>query len=300
MGTSQRDRWAEWILNRRHGGDLDERKAHLEELAPVRETILENAGIRGGETVLDVGTGDGLIAFGALERVGSQGMVIFSDISRDLLDVCRSRARNAGVEGRCEFVTASADDLAGIAAASVDVVTTRSVLIYVDDKRRAFEEFHRVLKPGGRFSIFEPINAYFPSSPNLFWNYDVTPVSHLAAKLRAVYERAHPPDSSPMMNFGERDLLEFAQLAGFEELQLDLNVEIVPGVWWGSWEAFLNAAGNPLAPTLAEAMAEVLTEQEAAEFEAYLRPLVDAQQGIKRVAVVYMQGKKRGREGEAD
>jgi ubiquinone/menaquinone biosynthesis C-methylase UbiE len=300
MGNSQRDRWAEWILNRRHGGDPEERRAHVEFLAPLRDRVLRNAAIHDGETVLDVGAGDGLIGFGALERVGNQGKVIFSDVSRDLLDVCRSLARNAGVEGRCEFLVASADDLAGIADASVDVVTTRSVLIYVDDKPRAFEEFHRVLKPGGRFSIFEPINAYFPSSPNFFWNYDVTPVSHLAAKLRAVYERAHPPDSSPMMNFGERDLLEFARLAGFEELQLDLHVEIVPGVWWGSWDAFLNAAGNPLAPTLAEAMAEALTEQEAAEFEAYLRPLVDAQQGTKQEAVVYMRGRKPGGETEPD
>ena len=42
----------------------------------------------------------------------------------------------------------------------MDIVTTRSVLIYVEDKRRAFEEFFRVLKPGGRISLFEPINRF--------------------------------------------------------------------------------------------------------------------------------------------
>jgi SAM-dependent methyltransferase len=41
-------------------------------------------------------------------------------------------------------------------------VTTRSVLIYVQHKDAAFREFHRVLRPGGRVSIFEPINNYFP------------------------------------------------------------------------------------------------------------------------------------------
>src|SRR5439155_20092992 len=135
-----------------------------------------------------------------------------------------------GVEDRCQFVLASADNLAGIADSSVDVITTRSVLIYVGDKQRALNEFHRVLKPGGRFSIFEPINAYFPSSPDFFWNYDVRPVADLAATLRAIYERAQPRDSDPMMNFDERDLLDFARHAGFEELRMDLHVEIVPGV----------------------------------------------------------------------
>jgi len=293
VGDPERDRWAEWILHRRHGGDPEERKAHLATLAPVREKVLANAGIVDGDTVLDVGAGDGLIAFGALEQTGPKGKVIISDVSRDLLDVCRSLAREMGVEDRCDFVPASAENLARIVDSSVDIVTTRSVLIYVQEKQRALNEFHRVLKPGGRFSIFEPINAYFPPSSSFFWNYDVTPLADLAAKVRDVYKRAQPRDSDPMMNFDERDLLEFAQQAGFDEVQLDLHVEIVPGVWWGTWEAFVNASGNPLAPTVAEAMAEALTPQEAAEFEAYLRPLVDAKQGVKREAVAYVWGRKQ-------
>ena len=46
-----------------------------------------------------------------------------------------------------------------MADGSVDVVTTRSVLIYVKDKAAALREFYRVLKPGGRVSLFEPINV---------------------------------------------------------------------------------------------------------------------------------------------
>ena len=73
------------------------------------------------------------------------------------------------------FVRAAAEDLSTIADASADVVTTRSVLIYVDDKAAAFRAFHRVLKPGGRLSIFEPINNYFPVSPDEFWGFDAGP-----------------------------------------------------------------------------------------------------------------------------
>src|SRR3954471_22611846 len=130
----------------------------LDNLAGVRDRVLDGAGLREGETLLDVGCGEGLIGFGALER--GAGHVVFSDISGDLLDFCREAAEAAGVADRCSFVKAGAEELAGVDDASVDVVTTRSVLIYVRDKARAFGEFARVLRSGGRASMFEPINRF--------------------------------------------------------------------------------------------------------------------------------------------
>jgi len=165
--------WAEWLLHRRDGGDPEQRRKALEFLRPIRDRVLRNAALGEGDTLLDVGAGDGLIAFGALDLVGEWGRVVFSDVSRDLLDHSRSLAEEAGVLGRCKFVEAPADDLSALGDASVDAVTTRSVLIYVEDKRRAFSEFHRVLRPGGRLSVFEPINRFV--LPN------------------------HPPDGSPFM-----------------------------------------------------------------------------------------------------
>jgi arsenite methyltransferase len=49
-------------------------------------------------------------------------------------------------------------------------VTTRSVLIYVEDRRAAFAEFFRVLRLGGRLSIFEPINRF--ALPHHLFGYD--------------------------------------------------------------------------------------------------------------------------------
>ena len=65
--------------------------------------------------------------------------VVFCDISQDLLDHCRAAAAAEGLLDRCRFILASADSLGGIADASVDVVTTRSVLIYVTDKAEALQ-----------------------------------------------------------------------------------------------------------------------------------------------------------------
>lgn len=61
-------------------------KACKRYLFPIRDRILADARVADGDVLLDVGAGDGLIAFGALPFVGETGTVIFSDISQDLLD----------------------------------------------------------------------------------------------------------------------------------------------------------------------------------------------------------------------
>jgi ubiquinone/menaquinone biosynthesis C-methylase UbiE len=158
MAPATRDRWAEWLLERRFGGDSAVKEQFLADLADRRERVLDKAELDEGETVLDVGCGDGLIAFGALDR--GAGTVVFSDISSDLLDECRRLAAELGVTERCRFIEAPAENLTLIEDASVDVVTTRSVLIYVRDKSSAFREFARVLRPDGRISLYEPINRF--------------------------------------------------------------------------------------------------------------------------------------------
>lgn len=59
------------------------------------------------------------------------------------------------------------------------------MLIYVEEKERAFREFHRVLRHDGRVSIFEPINRYFPDDMNDFWGFDARPVRDLVEKIWA-------------------------------------------------------------------------------------------------------------------
>ena len=289
---STRDRWAGWLLERRDGGDPAQREATLAFLSEIRDQVLDNAAVPEGGTLLDVGAGDGLVAFGALNRVGEEGCVIFADISRNLLDHSRALAEEAGVLDRCRFLHAPATDLPALDDGSVDTVTTRSVLIYVEDKGRAFEEFRRVLKPGGRLSIFEPINSFHNPEPHdRFMGYDVTPVQDLARKVRAVYDRIQPPGTDPMLNFDERDLLEHAEGAGFDEVHLTLEASVAPGNPTGilaGWDSFVRRSGNPKILTAGEAIAEALTPAEAQRFEAHLRPLVNRGERIQRHAFAYL------------
>jgi arsenite methyltransferase len=184
--------------------------------------------------------------------------------------------------------------LSDLPDASVDVVTTRSVLIYVQNKERAFREFWRVLGPTGRLSIFEPINRFgLPEREYVFAGRDATPVWEIAQKLRALYQRLQPPDGDPMLDFDERDLLGCAEKAGFGEIHLELRADVKP-VEPRPWEEFIRVPGNPKVPSIAEAMNQVLTHEEAERFAAHLRPLVEAGTGISRMAHAYLWAVKHG------
>lgn len=293
MGDPVRDRWAEWVLERSFGGDGARRAEGLARLADVRDRVLDAAELEPGQTLLDVGTGDGLIAFGALERVTPGGRVVFNDISPDLLEHCRALVDELGVSEGCEFVLASADDLEPVEDEAVDAVTTRSVLIYLDreGKRRAFEEFQRVLRAGGRLSIFEPINSFgFPEPEGWFLGYDLRPIAELVKK---VLDACSPAEEATLIDFDERDLVAWAEAAGFDPIRLRCEVDVEPGSWLaGSWETVLRTSGNPLMPTVAEALDEALTPDERAVFEAHLRPLVEANAGRRRAAVAYLSAAK--------
>ena len=277
----------------RFGGDPAARERVLTRLLyPVRDTVLDKAKLQPGDTVLDVGTGDGLIAFGALERLGPAGQVIFSDISQDLLDHCRAAAGAAGLLDRCRFLLASADSLAGLADASVDVITTRSVLIYVKDKAAALRAFCRVLRPGGRISVHEPINVLMHDRGPLY-GYDSTPVQALVAKLQALYESIQPPGIDPMVDFDERDLVRHAEQAGFPVVDLELRVSVTNTRQPVPWEIVLRSSGNPLIPPLGEALDRVLSPQEITEFTAHFKPLVESGGGQRRQALAYLTAVKQ-------
>jgi SAM-dependent methyltransferase len=287
--VSGRDRWAEWLLSRRFGGQK-QAPGWLEGLAAVRDRVLDGAGLEPGGTLLDVGAGDGLIAFGALER--GAGEVVFGDVSQDLLEHARGLAEQFGVADRCRFVHTPAEDLGPIADGSVDAVTTRSVLIYVADKAAAFREFFRVLRPGGRVSLFEPINR-FGSAFRLqhsLWGFPVGELAPLRDKLNALYAELQPPDD-PMLDFDERDLVELAVDASFFPVELDLEIQVTP-MGQTSWERFSNTPGNPNIPSLAEAMEQVLTTDERERLVAHLRPLVERGEGVGRSATAFLRATK--------
>ena len=296
--TRSHDRWAAWVLDRRFGGDPEQAERAMRHLRPVRDRVLEGAAVREGDVVLDVGAGDGLLAFGALPLVGESGKVIFSDVSRELLEVSRGLAGELDALDRCDFVLARAEDLGPLADDSVDVVTTRSVVIYVEEKQRAFDTFHRVLRPGGRLSMFEPINSFtFPEAEHEYMGFDVTPIAGLVRRVKDAYNRLAGNGDATLVDFNEGDLIAFAERAGFRKVELtyEATVEHDAGAHWGNdvgWDTFLRVAPNPLAPSLAATIDDALTPHEAERFVSHLRPLFEGKKGTSRSAVAYLRAVK--------
>lgn len=289
------DRWSRWLLERRDANDVHQRQATLEHLAPIRDRVLGHAEPLDGATLLDVGTGDGLIGLEALERVGPTGRVIFSDISEALLEQSRRAVASRGLLDRAQFVLTRAEDLARIPDASVDVVTTRSVLIYVNDKAEPFAALHRVLRPGGRISLFEPINRLmFPEPPDRFWGYEVSAVAALADKVKATFNELQDAATAAMINFDDRDLVRFAESAGFERIHLECHIDIEPGSLMHpvDLDALLDGAPNPLAPTLRESIAQALTRSEQDRFVAHLEQAIAEDEAVRRSAVAYLAARK--------
>jgi arsenite methyltransferase len=276
------DKWSRWLAETRFGGDRKAAEAQLRGLTSLRKRLLKKAGLGEGKVVLDVGAGEGLIGFGALELVGATGRVIFSDISERLVEFTRAAAEEMGVLDRCSFVTAGAEDLSAIESESVDMVATRSVLIYVDDKARAFREFFRVLKPGGRTALFEPIDDDRMTEYSEYWrrrawadpdSKEAAPVKDLIERLNEHWQRyRHVNDA--MLNFNERDLVMMCVGAGFAGVhtELDLNVGPMPPM---NWDTLMKSSGNPLIPTNGELIREIFSLEEQARFEQHLRPLVE-------------------------
>ena len=115
---------------------------------------IEQAGVRRGQSLLDLAGGTGDLARRFAEKVGSDGHIVLADINLAMLSEGRRRLIDKGVAGNASIVQVDAENLP-FADSSFDCVTIAFGLRNVTEKDAALRSMRSVLKPGGKVLILE-------------------------------------------------------------------------------------------------------------------------------------------------
>jgi len=110
-----------------------------------------------GSRVVDIGSGAGFDTFVAAGQVGEQGQVIGVDMTLEMLDKSRETAAQIGMSN-VEFREGLAEDLP-VESGWADAVISNGVLNLCADKKAAFTEIRRVLRPGGVLQFADIANG---------------------------------------------------------------------------------------------------------------------------------------------
>jgi SAM-dependent methyltransferase len=147
---------------KRAGKDID----HLtpDDLAPVDEfhggqrqatiRLADLAGLRGGERVLDVGSGIGGPSRFLASRYGCQVEGI--DLTAEFCRVAEMLTQRTGLTRNVGYRQGNALDLP-FEEMTFDVVWSQNASMNIADRDRLYAEMHRVLKPGGRLALQEVV-----------------------------------------------------------------------------------------------------------------------------------------------
>lgn len=115
----------------------------------------EFAGIKLGDSVLDLGSGAGNDCFVARSIVGERGKVSGLDFTEEMLDKANKNLEKTGFTN-VDFVNGDIENIP-LPENTFDVVISNCVLNLVPDKQKAFAEIFRVLKPSAHFCISDVV-----------------------------------------------------------------------------------------------------------------------------------------------
>ena len=266
----------------RYGWDRavhDYEQAWKRQLEPAQTRLLEMANLQGGEQVLDVACGTGLVTLRAARQVGPTGVVVGTDIAARMIEQARHAAAAQQIHN-VRFERMGAEDLQ-LPDGIFDAALCALGLMYVPEPVQALQEMYRTLKVGGR-----AVAAVWGQRARCGWA-DIFPI---------VDKRVQSEVCPLFFLLGTQDLLarNFAQ-AGFKDV---VTQRLSTTLDYASPEDACGAAfaGGPVA--LAYSRFSAATRQEAhAEYLASLAPYRTADGYAIPGEFVVVSGRKRiGRE----
>jgi arsenite methyltransferase len=270
--------WAEWLVRGRFAHMTEEERAEAVScLERTRDRVLAGARLADGDDVLDLGAGTGLLTFGAHGLIG-EGWVYAVDPEVATLEELLRAAHELGVAG-IAYLVGDADVLP-LPDASVDAAVTRSVLMYAAELAECSRELFRVLRPGGRVSLFEPVNRMGSTVATVV---DWSPLGDdLARRVREEWDTY--AGATPLMRLDDEELAAALRDAGFAEVAVDL--ETIEEPWFADErevDARLDAIGAAGAPSLRERWQAAFAPEEVEQLVAHLKGLAGSDLVFRRV-----------------
>jgi ubiquinone/menaquinone biosynthesis C-methylase UbiE len=164
--------------------------------------MLQQIGIRSGQTVLDFGCGLGMYTIPVAEIVGEQGKVYALDKDKEALDQLMQKAESAGLKNIRRMETSGKLEI-DLADESVDVVLLFDVFhsFYfpqADDRKKLLGEIYRIMKPSAFLSISVWLNLIEPGAEDEIKNADFRLEKEISQTL-----------SHDDKNLGKRSVLNF-------------------------------------------------------------------------------------------
>jgi len=222
------------------------------------QMLIGLAGIRSGDTVLDLASGTGEPSVSIALHVGGKGRVVATDMTPSMLDSARQRADRLELDNMsfevCRMEALPFDDR------SFDAVTCRFGIMHSSEPLAALEEARRVLKPGKKVAYM----VHGPRELNTLW----TTVHVAAPRLLQIDESERVEHHFKFSEGGE--LAELLRTAGFDTVDEDqLCRTIVKSGGEPFWNQLLNRDYGKLIETLDKARQVQIHDGVAAAFQEY-------------------------------
>lgn len=180
-------------------------------LGKATDKMLEMAGISSGHRVLDIAAGAGEQSITTAKKVGTEGYVLATDISSNILEYAKQMAQQAGVNN-IEIKVMDGENLT-LDDETFDAVISRVGLIYFPDQQKALKEMLRVLKPGGKVAAI----VYSTPDKNKFFSVPVSIIRN-----RAKLPPPLPGQPGPFSLGAEGIIEKTFLLAGFKNVRTEL------------------------------------------------------------------------------
>lgn len=183
------------------------------------------AGVKPGESILDVCTGTGDIAIQFAQKDGA-GEVVGIDLSEEMIRIARRKTKSNGFEGKIKLLRGDVLNLP-FEDRSFDIVSIGFGLRNLTDRKGGISEMVRILKDGGRLVILEfspSPSGFFGAGYRLYLNFIIPAVGGIISGSASAYR--YLPTS--IANFLEPE--EIMKLMGTEGLKKLYSERLTGGI----------------------------------------------------------------------